>query len=157
MDTLPIIIGLGIGAFLLTNKSEPKSSVKKNILNLEAEIVKTDCLSTQFKNKKGECKYFWIEGETDELVAKELDNQKKSFGNKSWDFFCTDSMVDEEFVSNKNYTDIVKNTILKLWNPTITANSLPPTNKSPEYIKEIWKKVTNIYYLKICGIDLTKN
>ena len=74
-------------------------------------------------------------------------------GTPTWDQLCSDTKVDEfNTLPNQNVKKILKEVITKLWYPGIKKSMLPPTVDSPAHIKEIWKRVSTIYFSKICKI-----
>lgn len=158
MESLPLIAGAAIALLLLNNNktSSSSSSTKKEDkkkIDLVIKPIKLTCLKNQYKDKSGNCKFFWIDGETDELVKQEFESiLKTKYKDKSINDICDDIKVKWEILENPNIKDIVKLTIINLWSPDITNNMLPPTEKSPDHIKEIWKKVTNLYFSKVCGV-----
>lgn len=165
METLPLILGAGV-AILLLNKNKTSSSsssspkeatLGKIDLNKPKEVglLELNCFETQFKDKDGNCKFFWIDGETDDRVNKELDTLLVKYKDLSWDDMCADRKVKTgsiEFLPNSNGLKIVKKVITNLWKPVITDKMLPPTAKSKDYVKTIWKRVNSIYFSKVCGI-----
>jgi hypothetical protein len=154
MNALPIILGLG-ALYFVTKKSEPQTKKKSDIV-LVGKPVKIDCLKNQYTDKNGKCQFFWTDGETDKIVEKELTSQltklnlKITSDSKTWDAVCLDS---SETQANPNYILVVKNIITKLW-PQVTKDQLPPGKNSPDWLKEIWKRVSKIYYWKTCGITI---
>lgn len=154
MNSLPLIAGAAIGFLLLSNKSSStnKGSEEKP-LNLYGKTPEFNCLETQFKDKNGKCQFFWIDGETDNRVKQEFDAiVKNKYKNKSLNDLCDDQKVKFDILPNPNSLEIIKLTIINLWKPAITSKMLPPTSKSPEYVKVIWKKVTDLYFSKVCGL-----
>lgn len=165
METLPLILGAGV-AILLLNKNKTSSSsssspkeatLGKIDLNKpkEASLLELNCLETQFKDKDGNCKFFWIDGQTDDRVKKELDILLLDYKDQSWDKMCADKSIKTgtvEYLPNDNGLKIVKKVITSLWSPVITNKMLPPNAKSPDFIKTIWKRVNSIYFAKVCGI-----
>lgn len=166
MDTLPLIIGAGIAIFAFSkssnssksssSKGEGEVEIKKGLIDVSKippKQIMFPCTTLQYRNNKGECVDFWIDGVTDEKVSKELDSLIDSkYKGLSWDKLCSDSKKDFEFVPNSNALAITKQVILTLWKPLVKASMLPPNKDSFEYVKTIWKKVTDIYFKKVCGL-----
>ncbi len=170
MDALPLIIGAGIAIFAFSKSSSSSKSlgsdtkksgegeveIKKGLIDVSkipSKQIMVPCTTLQYRNDKGECVDFWIDGVTDEKVSKELDLLIDSkYKGLSWDKLCSDSKKDFEFVPNSNALAITKQVILTLWKPLIKASMLPPNKDSFEYVKTIWKKVTDIYFKKVCGL-----
>jgi hypothetical protein len=164
METLPLIAGVGIVLLFLSKNKDTTSSNKPKESTLgkidlskgkEVGLGKLNCLETQFKDKDGNCKFFWIDGETDNLVNQKLDLLLVDYKGLSWDKMCADRKVNTgnvEFFPNPNSLIIVKKLIVDLWSPAITTKMLPPNAKSPDFVKTIWKRVTAIYFAKVCGL-----
>lgn len=157
MDSLPLIAAAVLGFLFLNNsKNSSSSSAKKEDekpLNLYGKSVEFNCLETQFKDKNGKCQFFWIDGETDDRVKQEFDSiVKNNYKGKSLNDLCDDKKVKFDILPNPNANDIIKLTITNLWKPAITGKMLPPTSKSPDFVKVIWKKVTDLYFSKVCGL-----
>jgi hypothetical protein len=157
MKTLPIILGLG--AIVLIGSKSSKQNEPKKIMRLSLDNIKKipeetnplTCKSTEYLNKEGVCQTFWDDN-TPGLVKIEIDKQLLDFKlNKSELCDQKDSGDGKGIVENPNHVKITINVITKLWKQ-IKASELPPTIKSPIYIIELWKKVTNVYYDKVCGI-----
>lgn len=161
MEALPLIAAAGLAFLFLSNKnssssnsnSDSKKATDKVVISGNIELI--TCKLNQFKDNFGNCRDYWIEGETDLAVSQALDNELLKYKNKSWDEMCADKKVDNgtiSFLPNANSLAIVKSIITTLWNPLITKKELPPKDNSPEYIKVVWKKVTAIYFNKVCGL-----
>lgn len=153
----PIIIAGLAGLLLLTSKSskESKKSSNKGIGGFKTD--ETKCTKFQYKDSKGQCIAFWVEGETDQFVLDEINNQIQKIKDKSFESLCIDKVIDvinSEYAPNDNLLKIVKEVIHKLW-PQISINQLPPGPKAPESLKEIWYRVNKIYSTKICGGGVT--
>lgn len=161
MNTLPIILGLG--AVVLIGSQSSKSSKdskdsKKVVLKAGGVTIpkNTDplkCTSSQYMTKDGICQTFW-DDKTPDLVKKQLDIELKGYDLKNWDSLCLQYSkgYEDGLALNPNHVKILSKVIVKLW-PQIKISELPPTNKSPLYIIELWKKATAVYYDKVCGID----
>lgn len=155
MSKLLLIAGLGAGALIVAKSATPAKKQSKGItFNGSLEIKKTadpvKCKSTQYLNKSGICQTFWDEN-TSAKVQKELDVQLKEYNVKDWDLMCEQKDKGEGIALNANHVKILSAVITKLW-PEIKSEQLPPTNKSPIYIIELWKLATAVYYEKVCGI-----
>lgn len=162
MDALPLIALAGATFLFLskksasstnTNSDSDKTTGDKVVVSGDIQLI--TCKPNQFKIN-GVCKEFWIDGDTDLAVSQALDTLIQSkYKGKSWDDMCADKKVDNgvaDFQPNANSIAIVKKIIMDLWKPVITSKMLPPTNSSPEHIKTIWKRVTAIYFNKVCGL-----
>jgi hypothetical protein len=176
MDSLPLIAAVGL-AFLFLNKkssssnsTDSKKSDKKNntgIINVgdinyntgsDGSKLQFKCNEYQYLKKDGTCETFWKDGITDNQVFKEIDRVKTLYfpGKPTWDSMCADKKVDFELLPNPNAQKIIKQVIFDVWKSSgVKVNMLPPTKKSPEWIKIVWKKVTAIYFDKVCGLDQT--
>lgn len=159
MDALPLIALAG-AAFLFLGKKNSNSEKtdgkkSKDEIVVAGNIKLVDCKVNEF-NDNGICKKYWIDGETDLAVSQALDALIESkYKGKSWDEMCADKKVDNGaiiFLPNTNSLEIVKTIIANLWKPVITKKMLPPKDSSPEYVKVVWKKVTAIYFNKVCGL-----
>lgn len=142
----PIIIA-GLAALVLFGS---KSETKSNKSSSDSDKSKLDpfkgvavCTNLQYKNEKGKCVNFWVDGETEEYVLIELNNQINNLQDDS-------KICSGEFSKNDIGMNIVKNTITKLW-PTIAKTSLPPKGNSPEWLKKIWGRTLAVYASKICS------
>lgn len=183
MRMLPAIAVAGM--FLLlsgsskSKKSDKKGSVESNKIdpisgvNLSKDKNRPSgrptCKSTEFFNPvTDKCEAFWIEGETDAMVAEAIDNEINNLlETNSWDEktnysdLCEDKVTPgnknnnwkDVITPNKNITTIMENVIYDLWNGAIPKDKLPPGKNSPEWVKEIWKRVGAIYYLNVCNVQ----
>jgi gas vesicle protein len=154
MKTSIIIAGLA-GLVLLAPKSssQTKKSNDKGLDGLTTKPKDVKCTDLQYKDDKGKCIDFWVEGETDQFVLDEINNQIQKLKDQTIDALCADKVINAdmgEYAPNDNMMTIVKETIHKLW-PVISVNELPPKSKSPDWLKKIWMKTNSIYSTKICG------
>lgn len=168
MNALPLIIGAGIAIFAFgkssnSSKSSNSNTEKEDEIEIKKGLIDVSkipskqllalCTTSQYRNNKGECVDFWIDGETDDRVKQEFDSiVKNNYKGKSLNDLCDDKKVKFDILPNPNANDIIKLTITNLWKPVITSKMLPPTNKSPDFVKVIWKKVTDLYFSKVCGL-----
>ena len=162
MDALPLIALAGAAFLFLGKKSANSTNTNSNSdkkdgdnVVISGDIKLITCKPNQFKNN-GICEDFWVDNVTDLLVSQSIDALIESkYKGKSWDDMCADKKVNNgviDFQPNTNSIAIVKKLIMDLWKPVITSKMLPPTNSSPEHIKTIWKRVTAIYFNKVCGL-----
>lgn len=124
--------------------------------------TKEDCSSLEYYDeKKATCVPFWVEGETDEIVKKEIQNEVNKFEDKSFASICEDQAAKTDLdvpTPNKNAQKVIVNVINKLWG--VPKNRLPPvegsnTKKikaSPAWLWTIWNRVGAIYYKEVCGM-----
>lgn len=159
----PIIIAGLAGLLLLASKSSSQTKKSTDIPpnngldKLDNKTKEIKCTKLQYKDNKGKCIAFWIDGETDQFVLNEINNQIQTLKDQSFEAICVNKVIDEvnsEYAPNDNLLKIVKETIHKLW-PEISISQLPPVSKSPEWLKEIWYKTNMIYSTKICGGGVT--
>lgn len=147
----PIIIA-GLAALVLfapKSSSKSKKNSKKTIDGIGNKVI---CTQLQY-NDKNKCIDFWIEGETDQIVLNEIKKQVEKLKDNSFEALCVNKEKDpinSEYIPNDNLQQIVKQTIHNLW-PSVSIDSLPPTPKSPEWLKILWVKTNTIYAQKICG------
>lgn len=153
MKTLPILLGLGAIVLIGSQKKESSKETKKELnLKLDAKKVGTSkCTSTEYLNKDGLCQVFWDET-TPAQVAKKIDSVTATYKDKSWDNLCQAGKdTGDGIPPNINQIKILKEVVSDLWKP-ITKDMLPPTDKSPVWVIEIWKKCVAVYFDKLCGI-----
>lgn len=103
----PIIIA-GLAALVLFNsKSTVKSEKSEKNTKSEYGTFKGTavCTNLQYKNEKGKCEAFWIEGETDQFVLDEINNQIAKLQDQSFEALCADKVIDAynaEYAKNDN-------------------------------------------------------
>lgn len=172
MGLLPVILGAGL---LIMLSGDKKSSSKKSEEKDDGVVDASGLLTKPKPDRKGrpkcepneyyspetdKCEKFWIDGETDALVLEAIqDEVEKLSGNwktdgEKWSFLCEDLKQGEfgDPQPNPNVNVILKNVIYELWEGAIPKDQLPPTVKSPDWVKELWKRVGTIYYWETCGI-----
>lgn len=169
MGPLPIILG-GALFLLATGSKKSSTSSKKSKDTEEGGVVdasglmqkvkpprkgRPTCLPTEYYNAQTDsCAKFWIEGETDLLVKQAINEEVFKISDKSFGNLCEDQNLGEfgdEWQTNANIIMVMKNVITKLWSGSVPQDKLPPSEKSPEWLKEIWKRVRAIYWAEICG------
>ena len=166
MGLLPVILGAGL-LFMLSGdkKSSSKKSDEKDggVVDASGLLVKPKpdrkgrptCEPNEYYNSKtGDCEKFWIDGETDVLVLEAIKEEIEKLSDQTWSGKCEDQKQGEfgDPATNQNVINVMKNVVYDLWEGAIPKESLPPTAKSPDWVKELWKRVGTIYYWEICGI-----
>lgn len=123
------------------------------------------CTSNQYE-KDGKCVTFW-DDKTEGLVVGKIMKKAQEWydsvkggpikpennvGEGYITLLCSDQNDGKgNFETNPQAMKIMIETVAELW-PVITKDALPPTQKSPKWLIEVWNRVVQIYYREICGL-----
>lgn len=177
MGLLPVIIGAGLLLALSGSKkstTEKKESKSDGVVDASGLLEKPKpdrkgrptCEANEYYNPKTKkCEKFWIDGETDIIVSEAIQDEIAKLAEKNpawidnegkkWSDLCEDQkqgQFGDKGATNQNVINIMQNVIQELWQGAIPKDMLPPSKDTPDWVKELWKRVGTIYYWETCGI-----